>query len=322
MRRAGERLRIHSKKTELADIPLAEIAELVLMGNISLTPSALGTLVDRGIDTVLLSSRGRYRGRIVGGESSNVRLRLAQYDLARDPDRTLALAKRIVVGKAQNQRSFLMRNARRHGETHELAVARTSLRAAILGCELATTLDEARGAEGAAAAAYFRAFGQLLRTETFRFDGRSRRPPLDPVNALLSLGYTLLTNAVESALRVVGLDPWLGSLHAPLAGRPSLACDLVEEHRAPIVDALVVSAVNHGAFQPNDFEDIGPGEPVIMKRETVRWMVTLFERRMARKSVYEPLGAKLAWRQIIEHQARRYARHILGDEPYEPYRMR
>src|SRR5690606_9515188 len=111
-----------------------------------------------------------------------------------------------------------------------------------------------------------------------------RRPPLDPINALLSLGYTLLTNVVEGALRIVGLDPWLGSLHAPLAGRPSLACDLVEELRAPSIDALVVSAVNHGAFTPDDFEEVGEGEPVVMKRPTVRWLITLFERRLARKS--------------------------------------
>lgn len=322
VRRSGERIRVWSKRKSLADIPLAEIAEFVLIGNITLTPSALGVLVDRGIDVVLLTHGGRYRGRIHSGVSSNVRLRLSQYELTRDPDRLLALAKTIVAGKIQNQRALLMRFARRHGQTDALAIACSSLRAAVLRCEGATTLDEVRGCEGSASAAYFRVFGTMLRHEGFSFEKRSRRPPIDPVNALLSLGYTMLTNVVEGGIRAVGLDPWLGSLHSPLAGRASLACDLVEELRAPIVDALVVAAVNHRAFGPDDFEDVGPGEPVLMKPETVRWMATIFERRMARQGVYEPLGVKLTWRQIIEQQARRYARHVLGDEAYVPYRMR
>ncbi|MBX3275640.1 MAG: CRISPR-associated endonuclease Cas1 [Sandaracinaceae bacterium] len=322
VRRSGERLHVFAKKDRIADLPIADVSDLVLMGNVTLTPSALGTLVDRGIDTVLLTHAGRYRGRIVGGASSNVRLRLRQYELHRDADATLALAKRLVAGKAHNQRAMLMRHARRHGLGDELRDAVRALRAAALRVELATTLDEARGCEGAAAAAYFRVFGRLLRNPDFTFTGRNRRPPIDPVNALLSLGYTLLFGVVEGAIRTVGLDPWLGSLHAPLAGRPSLACDLVEELRAPIVDALVVSAINHRAFAQDDFEDAGPGEPVILRRETVRWLVTLFERRMVRRTAYEPFGVELTWRQILEHQARAYARHVLGEGPYEPYRMR
>ncbi len=322
VRRKGERLRVTSRKKTLADIPIAEVGQLVLMGNVTLTPAALGTLVDRGIDAVLLSQRGRYRGRIIGGVSSNVRLRLRQYDLHRDEAATLELAKRLVVGKALNQRALLMRHARRHGKTDSLTAAARALRAATARVELAETPDEVRGCEGAGAAAYFRVFGELLRTDALTFERRSRRPPMDPVNALLSMGYTLLFSVVEGAIRTVGLDPWLGALHAPLAGRPSLACDLVEEFRAPIVDALVVSAINHRAFTREDFEDAGPGEPVVMHRETVRWIVTLFERRMVRRTAYEPRGVKLTWRQIIEQQVRRYARHVLGDEPYETYRMR
>lgn len=322
VRRRGERIRIVSRRKELANIPLAEIYELVLVGNITLTPAALGGLVDRGIDVVMLTHRGRFRGRIHGGVSSNVRLRLGQYDLSRDPAGSLELAKRIVIGKIRNQRAQLMRHARRHGDSDALAVARSSLRAAAMRAERVDSLDELRGCEGSASAAYFRVFGHMLRGERFSFDGRNRRPPLDPVNALLSLGYTLLMNVVEGAVRAVGLDPWLGTLHSPLAGRASLACDLVEEFRAPIVDALVVASINHGAFDPSDFEDVGPGEPVVMKPETVRWMLTLFERRMARRTAYEPLGVKLAWRQIIEQQARRYARHILREDAYLPYRMR
>ena len=321
LRRKGQRLRVVARKRTVADVRLADLERLVLVGNITLTPAALGHLVDRGIDTVLLTQHGRYRGRIVGSSSSNARLRLAQYALTTDPVRLLATARTIVRGKLANQRAFLQRYARRHGDSHNLAVARSSLRAARTRASLVDTLDELRGCEGAGAAAYFRVFGTLLRNEDFTFEGRSRRPPLDPVNALLSLGYTLLHQRVEGTVRAVGLDPWLGTLHAAQAGRPSLACDLVEEFRAPIVDALVVAAINHRSFGPDDFEDAGPGEPVVLRRATVRWLITLFERRLQRKLAYEPRGVRLTWQQLIEQQVRRYARHVLGEEAYEPYAM-
>ena len=322
LRRSGERLRVVARKKTVAEVRLRDLQRLVLLGNITLTPAALGSLVDRGVDTVLLSHTGRYRGRIVGGASSNARLRLRQYALTTDPVAALATARTIVRGKLANQRAFLLRHARRHGDTHALAVARSSLRAARIRASLAEDLDELRGCEGAGAAAYFRVFGDQLRNDAFRFEGRSRRPPLDPVNALLSLAYTLLHGRVEGAVRAVGLDPWLGMLHATQAGRPSLACDLVEEFRVPIVDALVVAAINHRSFTTEDFEEVGPGEPVLLRRETVRWLVTLFERRLERRLAYEPRGVRLSWAQVIEAQVRRYARHVLGEEEYAPYAMR
>ena len=180
-----------------------------------------------------------------------------------------------------------------------------------------TTVDEVRGCEGAAAAAYFRAFGRLIDVPAFAFDVRSRRPPMDPTNALLSLGYTFLFNVVESAVHVVGLDPYLGALHAPEAGRASLVCDLQEEFRTPIVDALVIAAIAHGAMLPGDFEDAGEGEPVVMKQEALRTFATLFERRLARPVLYN--GKRCPWRMVVEQQVRRMARHFLGEGPYEPF---
>jgi CRISPR-associated protein Cas1 len=145
---------------------------------------------------------------------------------------------------------------------------------------------------------------------------------MDPVNALLSLGYTLLANVVEAAVHVVGMDPYLGALHAPEPGRPSLVCDLQEEFRAPVVDALVVAAVNQGVVETGDFEDVGEGEPVVMKREAVRALVRVFERRLARPVLYEPLGKRFTYRAIVEHQVRRLARAVLEAEPYLPFRVR
>ena len=322
LRREGERLQVFVRRERTAEIPVVGLGQLVLMGNVTLTPAALDLIVDRGVDTVLLGHHGRYRGRIVSGLSGNVRLRLAQYEFVSNPSRSLDLARRIVAGKVGNQRALLLRHARRHGPTATLRTAAIGLRAAAARVESAATLEEARGCEGSGSAAYFRVFGELLRSTYLRFDGRSRRPPLDPVNALLSLGYTLLSNVVEACVQLVGLDPYLGTLHAPLGGRPSLVCDLVEEFRAPVVDALVVAAVNHGAFDADGFEEAGPGEPVIMKRETVRWLITLFERRMCKATLYQPVNKRLVWRDVIEQQVRLVARHVLGAETYRAHALR
>jgi CRISPR-associated protein Cas1 len=247
---------------------------------------------------------------------------MRQFERLREPDFALAFARAVVLGKLANQRTLLLRHARRRGGEARLEQGARSLKAAGLRAELATSLDELRGCEGAGAAAYFRVFGVLVEGTGFRFDGRNRRPPMDPVNALLSLGYTLLMNVVEAAIEKVGLDPHLGALHAMETGRASLACDLVEELRAPVVDSLVVAALSKKAFELADFEDAGPGEPVVLKRETVRWMITLFERRMDRRVLHEGTGQRRSLHEIAELQARAFARHLLGEGAYQPYQIR
>jgi CRISPR-associated protein Cas1 len=318
LRREGRALHVWTGQKKGTRVPTDELEQLVLVGNIIVTPAALDLLVDKGVDTVFLSHHGRFRGRLTGALSTNVTLRLAQYKLMTTPAEALTLAKTIVAGKTANQRELVLRQGRKltGGITPDLAKCERSMRATEARLGLALTMDQVRGCEGAASAAYFKVLGQFIRAPGFTFDGRNRRPPMDPVNALLSLGYTLLTNAVAAAVEVVGMDPFVGSLHEVSAGRPSLVCDLVEEYRAPVVDRLVLAAVNQGALRPEDFEGTGADEPVVVKREAVRWFVTLFERRMGKQVIYPPLGKKLSWRQIIEAQTRRMARHVLGREPF------
>ncbi|MGO9665673.1 MAG: CRISPR-associated endonuclease Cas1 [Polyangia bacterium] len=323
LRREGALLRLVLRGESLAEISAHDLGQMVLMGNVSLTPGALDLLLERNVDTVFLTHHGRFRARLTGGLSTNVRLRLAQYRCLVDPDLALAAARSIVEAKIANSRTFIQRFRRRHGERDELVYAERALGAARLRTALCSTLDEVRGCEGSAAAAYFRAFGSLIRVPGFSFDGRNRHPPLDPVNALLSLGYTLLANNVEAAIEVVGLDPYLGSLHAPAPGRPSLACDLMEEFRVPAVDALVVAALNRGAIPPEGFEDAGPGEPVVMRKETVRAFVHMFESRMRGPAQPVCPGAAATYRGAIEAQVRRFARYLTSEErPYQPYRPR
>ncbi len=322
LRREGERLHLSARGKRLRSIHVPGLRQLVLMGNVVLTPSSIDLLLEHGVDTVMLGHHGRYRGRIVSSVSSNVRLRLAQYRQLSDEEGSVALARRIVEGKAANQRTLIMRHARRHGEGPRMREARRGIRLMLARLRMASSLEQVRGCEGAAASHYFRALGEMVRADGFHFEARNRRPPLDPVNALLSFGYTLLFNVVEGALAVVGLDPYLGALHSPEAGRPSLACDLIEEFRAPVVDALVLAVLNQGAVRPEGFEESGPGEPVYMKRETMRWFVTLFERRMGRPTHYPPTSQRLPWREVVLQQARALARHLLGESPYTPYRSR
>ncbi len=308
------------KKTELL---VHDLDQLVLMGNIMLTPAVMDYLMQERVDTVFLSLHGRYRGRLMHEHSKNVNLRLAQYDKVRDRAVALALARDIVRGKITNSRVFLSKAARRQqgGEPLQEMALRLSAVEERLG--EAETLDQVRGFEGRASALYFEVFDRLIKNPEFEFHGRNRRPPLDPVNVLLSLGYTLLANAVETAVQVVGLDPYVGTLHEVAYGRPSLVCDLMEEYRAVIVDPMVVACINQRVFSPDDFEPGENGEPIRFKRDAMKYFVELFEKRLRGEITYPPRGQRLTYRQVILEQVRHFARVILGLEPsYVPFTVR
>lgn len=321
VRRSGRRLEVHANRRCVRELQIHGLQQLVLTGNIAVSPAAMSLLLDEGVDTVFLTGSGRYRGRLMGHLSSNIRLRMRQFEFLRDSEQALRFAKQVVQGKIANQRSHLLRHRRRH-QLVNLDEAIRALAAARLRSALCTDMDELRGCEGSASAAYFRVFGTLVRVPGFEFPKRSRRPPIDPINAMLSFGYTLLFNLVQSTIERVGLDPYLGALHAPTAGRPSLVCDLVEELRAPVIDALVLGAVNQKSIAPKDFEELGPGEPVRLRRETIRWLVELFERRVEQRVHYPPTKQRLTIFAIIEQQARAAARTFADDVPYEPWLVR
>ena len=161
---------------------------------------------------------------------------------------------------------------------------------------------------------FHRYFDHFLLNREFQFGNRNRRPPLDPVNAMLSFGYTILQNLIEATVNIVGLDPYLGSLHAPQSARASLACDLIEEFRAPIVDALVIAALNHKIFDADDFETSGEGEAVFFERSALSRFLRIFQERLTQKVFYPPLEVRLDYRGIIEQQARLFARSMLQED--------
>lgn len=242
VRRRGEDVRV---------VPLHEVEELHVHGGVELTAAGRNWLMANGVDTVFLTLDGRVRGRLVGVESAAGERRLAQYRLVADEARRLALARRFVDGKAANQYAVLL-GRQRHLRDDGVADALALLRSVPARTASVTTLDALRGVEGAAADAYFGVFGRLLRPSAFGWTGRSRRPPRDGPNALLSYLYTLLLVRVESAVRAAGLDVGLGVLHEAGRGKPALALDLMEELR-PMCDTLALTLLNRRQLGPEDF---------------------------------------------------------------------
>ena len=238
-----------------------DISDVALFGNVSITTPALAALMEREIPVTFHSHGGWFRGVAHGVGHRNVEIRTAQYRMSFDAAACLRFAKELVAAKIANQRTILRRNWRGSPEERQAALDR--LAAARKSADGATTPAELLGVEGDAASVYFRAFAGLLKSPDdkqgagelapFRFEARNRRPPTDPVNAMLSLAYAMLTRHLTITLASVGFDPYRGFFHAPRYGRPALALDLMEPFRAIIADSVVLSAVNTGEVGPNDF---------------------------------------------------------------------
>jgi CRISPR-associated protein Cas1 len=257
VRRANHRLVMMRDKTEVAAIPLDDIAHVAVHGPVTLTGAALAGLLDAGIDVTLYSSAGFYRGSITSAQSRNVYLLLAQVDAWRRDERRLAFARSLLAGKIAGQRALLQRQARDRASTRCRTAAEHLRRLEQAALE-ETDVDAVRGVEGAAAARYFDAFGDML-SAGWRWEGRRHRPAPDPVNAALSYGYALATGEVVRALVQHGFDTRVGLVHGLRYGRESLALDVVEEFRAPMVDRFVLRTLNRREVSPDDFEPYDDG---------------------------------------------------------------
>ncbi len=319
------KIRIHNRKVRvereadtgagaevLAETPLIHVSEVVLFGSVGLTTPAIGLFLDQNIPVIFLSEGGEYRGQLSGPLTPHVELRRAQYDRLAAPGFVLAMAQGFVTAKLQHQRALLLRH---HHEAPEEVVqaAADQMKAAITAVERKTGLDALRGLEGSATAAYFGAFRQFFAPE-WRFNGRQRRPPPDPVNALLSFGYTLLSQLAAGAVQAVGLDPFAGCLHEVVYNRPALALDLVEEFR-PVVDGVVLWCCRGGQVRPADFSPGPPERPVILSEEGRRRFLLAWEQRLNTTFTHPLRGVKLPLRQCIIEQARQIAERIRSGQP-------
>lgn len=325
LRKDGENLVADVEGAEKARVPLHMLASVVAFGSIYLSPPLIQACAAAGITIVLLDRVGRFQARIEGPVAGNVLLRRAQYKASDAPDE---IVRSVVTGKISNQRAVLMRALRDYGGEFPPA-ARAALSAAVermarilrrvgLGNEPADLL---RGAEGEAANLYFGVFGHLVRSPdaalSFRF--RSRRPPLDPVNALLSFLYTLLTHDCRSAAEAIGLDPAIGFLHRDRPGRPSLALDLMEELRPVLADRLALSLINRRQLREKDFES-RDGGAVSLNDDGRRNVLAAWQERKREERRHPFLDEAAPLGLVPYLQAQLLARHLRGDlDAYPPW---
>jgi CRISPR-associated protein Cas1 len=323
----NDQVKVELEGEKLLSIPLHHLGTIVLFGDCTASAPLMMRCADDGRAFVLLDRGGRFRARLQGKTTGNVLLRKCHYDYHSDAPATLQLVQRFVAGKLQNSRQVLLRGARDLEGSKKASLAEPVRVAASLMADLlpevavTRTCDEARGMEGIAAQAYFEVFDHMIvaqRTD-FRFDGRSRRPPLDRANCLMSFLYSLATSDCVSALEGVGLDPQFGFLHVLRPGRPSLALDLIEEFRATILDRLALTLINLKKVQAADFE-VRTGGAVSLTDDGRKKVLMEYQRRKQQEVVHKLFKEKVPIGLLPHVQARLLARHLRGDSPYyEPY---
>ncbi len=312
LRLEGDTLRVQHEDVTLRNVPLHHLGGLAVFGNVLISPFLLARCAEEGLEVSWFSESGRFQGRLSGPVSGNVLLRRAQHKALDNPSSTLHLAQRFVEAKLRNTRLVLQRAVRERGETPALATALLEHEAALRQLPQARTVDEVRGLEGNAASAYFAAFGDLLLSGEFRFESRNKRPPRDPVNALLGFIYALLATQCTAALEGVGLDPQVGFLHALRPGRNALALDLMEEFRAWWADRLALALLNRKQLSPEHFEE-RPGGAVLLSEEGRKQVISAFQQRR-QDTVQHPLFKEPVPIGLLPHiQARLLARYLRGD---------
>ncbi len=345
----GSRLLVKKDGKLIHTFHTFKLSQVVVLGNVFLTPSAIRHLLHNEIDTVFMTLKGKYLGRLQPLTSKNIVLRKEQFRRGDDTSFIIHTSKAIVRGKLTNLRSVLMRiNRERCAE--QLSDHILKIRNLIEKLEEAQDIDAVRGYEGKGSALYFDGFPYGILPEEFVFKKRIRRPPTDPVNALLSLGYTLLFNTVLSATYMAGFDPYLGFLHTVDYGRPSLALDLMEEWRPVIIDSIILSAINLRVLTTEDFvvdnvqadfeeddsfdsekldnggEELRPAEiktPVKLTDAGFRKFIIQFERRMAQTIHYPIKDQNLSYRDCIREQVYHFARYLRGeDSEYLPIALK
>jgi CRISPR-associated endonuclease Cas1/CRISPR-associated protein Cas4 len=322
--KSGEVLVVEAqeKKTEVA---IGDVSELVLHGPISLTTPALTALLREEIPVTYASTGGWVLGHTVSTGHRNVAIRIAQSRAAFDERRSLAFARSLVAAKIRNCRVFLRRNFKAGDEAERDATFDALGRLADRALH-APTEAELLGFEGEAAARYFRLFPTMLGAAArdfpeFAFEKRTRRPPADPVNAMLSLAYAMLTRTWLTVLSSVGFDPYLGFFHRPRFGRPALALDMMEPFRPILADSTVIQAVNNGEVKPDGF--LAAGLAVNLKPHARRAFMTAYERRLDQEVTHPVFGYRVSMRRLLEVQARLLGRYLSGEiEDYPHYLAR
>ena len=311
--KSGGQLEVKQKGQVLQKVRLMEISHLALFGNVQVTAQAVQELCDRDIPICYFSYGGWFRGITNGMGHKNVELRCRQYLGAMTLETALSISRRLVFGKIKNSRTLLRRNHREPPPSILPELNRLAERALT-----APSLETLLGIEGAAARTYFSEFRGMIKTESLGFDfrGRNRRPPRDPVNAVLSFLYAILIKQATITALTVGFDPYLGFYHQPKYGRPALALDLVEEFRPLIADSVCLTLINNGELGPEHF--ITRGDATALTQNGRRRVIEAYERRMDTLVTHPLFGYAVSYRRVLEMQARLLSRNLLGELPSYP----
>ncbi len=320
----GTNVLVRVEKETRLRLPLHNLGGIVCFGNVGCSPFLMGACGKAGVSIAFHTLNGRFLGRVLGPQSGNVLLRRAQHAKTTDPQATAAFARSIISAKIANARAVLQRGARDHGEKVVCALIEASvnyLADLLRQLQQPLCVDVARGKEGEAARSYFVAFDQLVvqQKADFFFHERSRRPPLDNMNALMSFLYSMLTNDVASACEAVGLDPQMGFLHGDRSGRASLALDLMEEFRHMIADRLALSLVNRQQVEGKGFTKTETGG-VEMDDATRKTVLVAYQKRKDEEIFHPFLKEKITVGLLPFVQARLLARWLRGElDAYPPF---
>ncbi|MDE0399156.1 MAG: CRISPR-associated endonuclease Cas1 [Candidatus Poribacteria bacterium] len=317
LHKSGNQIIVKKERDVLQEIPIVQLDEVVIFGNGHITTPTMGYLLDKNIPVSFLSSRGKYKGKLQPAYAKDTRIRQQQYAVASDPPQCLELAKCFVRGKITNAIRF---SQRQRTQNAEVKAATRAAHQTLGKLDRAKNLESLLGYEGSGAAAHYRAFRELL-IHDWGFTTRQFRPPPDPINAMLSLGYTLLHNHVYAFANVVGFDPYCGYFHQPKHGHAALASDLMEEFRQIIVDGYVLSLVNNNRVRPEDFEQTNKG--IRFTKAALDKFLTGYYGRMQQTFQHPTRNEKTTYLRCIELQVRHLARVITGEEPtYKPFLIR
>lgn len=326
VRKERETFVVEIENKKVFQAPVHSIENIVCFGFKALSPPLMAFCAENNVGISYLSENGKFLARVYGAQKGNVLLRKAQYARSDNEFESLSIARPIIAAKVSNYRNLLLRHQRNHPENSSDGVETV---AAMMGNRLtdiqrAETLNELRGHEGECAAMYFGVLSLLITSqqEDFTFTVRSKRPPLDPVNAMLSFLYSILANDVRSALETTGLDPQVGFLHQLRSGRPSLALDIMEEFRAYLGDRIMLNLINLKQVTKKDFEIRESGE-VRMSDEARKAVITAYQKRKQEEITHPYLGEKMTIGLLPHIQAQLLARHIRGDIPeYPPFYLK
>jgi CRISPR-associated protein Cas1 len=319
LRKAGDRFLVEKDDEVLLDLPYHKLETVLLFGNIQVTTQALAELLEKGVNLSLFSRHGQYRGSLAPPRGKNIELRLAQFDCYRNGERALGMARAVVRAKIANGMAVLARYRERNEVAADFEERVKGLETAVEACEGAATVAALDGVEGAAAHAYFGLLMEFNKSG-MNWPGRQKHPSTDPLNALMSLTYTLLMHELTALAEGAGLDPYLGFLHQVDYGRPSLALDLMEAFRHPVADRLVLTLVNREMLGSDDFHSGGERPGVFLAPAAMKRFLAEYERWMLERPVAEGV-ARPSFRDRLRSEVESLAAALRGGGPFAPYRF-